>query len=194
LIGTSFIVLGELPSVIGIMGILIIVGGSYVLNISSEHENLLDPVRSMFRNRASWYMLIVALLFALSINYDKVGMENSNPVFGMSFTLLFIGIPLAGIGAISKSRAKNLPHLVFDNLRPYCTPAILIAVFAAIEAVSINFAYTLQIVPYIIAIKRLAILIMVLYGIIVFKEREFRMRIAGATMMVCGAVLIILFA
>ena len=92
LIGTSYVILHEVPSFFGFLGICIIVSGSYVLNISAGHEHVLDPIRSMMRNRASWYMLLVAFLFAVSINFDKIALLNSDPFFGMALTVLCIGI------------------------------------------------------------------------------------------------------
>ena len=88
LIGTSYVILHEVPSFFGFLGICIIVSGSYVLNISAGHEHILDPIRSMLRNRASWYMLLVAFLFAVSINFDKIALLNSDPFFGMALTVI----------------------------------------------------------------------------------------------------------
>jgi drug/metabolite transporter (DMT)-like permease len=208
LIGTSYLLLHEVPSAAGIFGICIIVSGSYVLNISTEHEHFLDPVKSMVQNRGSWYMLIVAFLFAASINYDKIAMLNSDPVFGMAFTLLIISSAFAVIVVISQKSAGRFPLLPVErnpapsaplpetaiSLRPYFVPAILIALFISAECVSINVAYTLQIAPYVIAIKRLSIIFMVLYGTILCAEDEIRPRLLGSVLMVGGAVIILLFA
>jgi drug/metabolite transporter (DMT)-like permease len=79
LIGTSSLLLHEEPSAAGIAGICIIVSGLYVLNISAEHEYFPDPLKSMVQNRGTWYMLIAALLFAISINGDKIAMLNPGP-------------------------------------------------------------------------------------------------------------------
>ena len=208
LIGTSYLLLHEVPSVSGVAGICIIVIGSYVLNISSADENLLDPVKSMLRNRGSWYMLIVAFLFAVSINFDKIAMLNSDPFFGMALTVLAIGVAFVLMAAYSLishqylslqkpvdcaypgpvSRSPAFPQ------RKYLPLAILIGAFVAIEAASINVAYTLQIVPYVIAIKRLSIIFVVLYGTFVFSEDETVKRLMGAALMVTGAIVIVLFA
>jgi drug/metabolite transporter (DMT)-like permease len=187
LIGTSYLLLHEVPSAAGIFGICIIVSGSYVLNISTEHEHFLDPVKSMVQNRGSWYMLIVAFLFAASINYDKIAMLNSDPVFGMAFPLLIIPVER------DPAPSAPLPKTAI-SLRPYFVPAILIAIFISAECVSINVAYTLQIAPYVIAIKRLSIIFMVLYGTILCAEDEIRPRLLGSVLMVGGAVIILLFA
>jgi drug/metabolite transporter (DMT)-like permease len=210
LIGTSYVILHEVPSFFGFLGICIIVSGSYVLNISAGHEHVLDPIRSMMRNRASWYMLLVAFLFAVSINFDKIALLSSDPFFGMALTVLSIGIAFLLISAYSltvryyqntdlppnplkksehqESPAWSVPHKQFVIL------TLLIGLFVAIEAASINVAYTLQIVPYVIAIKRLSIIFMVLYGTIVLAEGDITKRVTGAVIMVFGAMIILLFA
>ncbi|MDD1696043.1 MAG: DMT family transporter [Methanoregula sp.] len=210
LIGTSYVILHEVPSFFGFIGICIIVSGSYVLNISAGHEHFLDPVRSMIRNRGSWYMLIVAFLFAVSISFDKIAMLNSDPFFGMALTVLAIGSAFLIISAYSHTvkmrRDAHLTHHIPEAkeqkdlqatpipLQQIAGLSFLIGLFVAIEAASINVAYTLQIVPYVIAIKRLSIIFMVLYGTIVLSEGDLEKRVMGATIMVAGAIIILLFA
>jgi drug/metabolite transporter (DMT)-like permease len=206
LIGTSYVILHEAPSLFGFFGICIIVSGSYVLNISAGHEHFLDPVRSMMQNRGSWYMLIVAFLFAISINFDKIAMLNSDPFFGMALTVMSIGMGFLLISAYSHQFRKNRDREVTVQTRTPPEPSpgapslkqftglpLLVSLFVAIEAASVNVAYTLQIVPYVIAIKRLSIIFMVLYGTIVFSEGELGKRVMGAALMVAGAVIILLF-
>jgi len=48
-------------------------------------------------------------------------------------------------------------------------------------------------VPYVIAIKRMSLILIVLYGTIVFREKELVRRLSGAGLMVLGAVLILAF-
>jgi drug/metabolite transporter (DMT)-like permease len=207
LIGTSYLLLHEVPSLFGFWGICIIVSGSYVLNISAEHEHLLDPIRSMFRNRGSWYMLIVAFLFAISINFDKIVLLNSDAFFGMALTVFLIGIAFLAISGYSRFSGRNrspdlsvqdsgcnIPQAIVVPFRQYGGLCFLIGLCVAVEAASINIAYTLQIVPYVIAIKRMSIIFMVLYGTLVFSEEEITKRILGAALMVAGAIIILLFA
>ena len=208
LIGTSYLLLNEVPSLSGVAGICIIVIGSYVLNISAGDKHFLDPVKSMLRNRGSWYMLIVAFLFAVSINFDKIALINSDPFFGMALTVLAIGVAFVLMAAYSLNSLRNIslqkPAKNGDQAsisgspafpyRKYLPLAILIGAFVAIEAGSINVAYTLQIVPYVIAIKRLSIIFVVLYGTLVFSEHEIGKRLMGAALMVAGAIIIVLFA
>jgi drug/metabolite transporter (DMT)-like permease len=208
LIGTSYLLLNEVPTLPGVAGICIIVTGSYMLNSSSDDKHLLDPVKSMLRNRGSWYMLIVALLFAVSINFDKNAMLNSDPFFGMALTVLTIGVAFMLISASSLFPVRSLsgqkhpengyPGPIKEGALSTCIKyqglPLLIGILVAIEAASINVAYTMQIVPYVIAIKRLSIIFVVLYGTLVFSENEIGKRLAGAALMVAGAVVIVLYA
>jgi uncharacterized membrane protein len=153
-------------------------------------------------------MLIVAFLFAVSINFDKIAMLNSDPFFGMALTVLAIGMAFVLIAAYYRSsiqtlssqkppeNGKRAPLSGFPSFpqRKYLALTILIGAFVAIEAASINVAYTLQIVPYVIALKRLSIIFVVLYGTLVFSEQETGKRLMGAALMVSGAIIIVLFA
>jgi uncharacterized membrane protein len=147
----------------------------------------------MVQNRGSGYMLVVAFLFAASINYDKIAVLNSDPVFGMAFTLLIISGAFMVIVVISRRFSGLLPKTAISS-RLYLVPAILTGIFVSAESVSINIAYTLQIAPYVIAIKRLSIIFMVLYGTLLCAESEIRTRLLGSVLMVSGAVIILLFA
>jgi hypothetical protein len=60
------------------------------------------------------------------------------------------------------------------------------------ETVAINLAYTVQIVPYVIAVKRLSILVSVLMGGLIFGEEGLRFRVPGALIMLGGVAAIVL--
>ena len=53
-------------------------------------------------------MLIVAFLFAVSINFDKIAMLNSDPFFGMALTVLAIGVAFVLMSAYSLISVRNM--------------------------------------------------------------------------------------
>jgi uncharacterized membrane protein len=77
--------------------------------------------------------------------------------------------------------------------RDLLAAGIVTGAFLTIEAIVINAAYLVQIVPYVSAIKRMSILITVFCGTLVFREKEILRRISGASVTVLGVVLILLF-
>jgi len=152
-------------------------------------------------------MYIVAFLFAASINYDMTAMLNSDPVLGMVNTLLIISGVFVVLVAISKKTAGprllvhdekvltfgHLPKTLLSLCSCYC-PAVLTGIFVSAVCVAINIAFTLQIAPYVITIKRLSIIFVVRYGTLLCAENEMRTLVLGSILMPGGAVIILLFA
>jgi uncharacterized membrane protein len=60
----------------------------------------------------------------------------------------------------------------------------------AVEGISINTAYTMAIVPYVISIKRLSLFFSVLFGWLLLHEKQIRVRMLGAVVMIIGAFVI----
>lgn len=78
---SSPILIGQFPSPVGVVGICLIVAGTYILNIGGKRGNYLPPFKSLYTNQGSRYMLIVAFLWSITANIDKIGVEETSPVF-----------------------------------------------------------------------------------------------------------------
>jgi drug/metabolite transporter (DMT)-like permease len=205
LIVTAAVMLHEIPSAVGICGILVLVFGSYVLNTTAEHESLLDPFHSMLSHPGIFSMLVVSFLYAIAIGFDKMIVLNSDTVFGSGVVFFLLGGAFAVIHCLKRRRGRlpgpgienTLPEpegmRIFSGSRGLLTAGIIIGILLTIEAMVINAAYLVQIVPYVSAIKRTSIIITVLYGTMVIREEEVFRRVAGAVLMVCGVVLILFF-
>lgn len=185
LVVTGSIALGELPDTLGIVGIVLIVVGAYVLNLDRLREGFLGPVRSIARERGSLLMLIVAALWAISATADKVALLNSSPFFFLViFHLLFpvLYFPILRVKAIGRTR-----QLLSE------APALL--AFAFLGALMLLFqmpAIRLTLVSYVIAIKRAGMIFSILLGYFFFGERQLKVRLAGASLMVAGVGCILL--
>ncbi|MDD4138007.1 MAG: EamA family transporter [Methanoregula sp.] len=204
LLVTAALILHEIPSLIGIVGIITIVAGSYILNTSAEHPRLLDPFREMISHPGIFSMFVVSFLYAISIGFDKMVVLNSDTVFGSGMVFLVLGSAFLAIcllkhwsgtsiaGAVSRRPDSAAGNSHFPS-RDLLVTGIVIGVIVTLEAITINAAYLSQITPYVIAIKRMSILITVLYGTLVFQEKEIFRRISGAGLMLFGVILILLF-
>jgi drug/metabolite transporter (DMT)-like permease len=184
LIGTSFVLLGELPAPLGILGILLIVAGSYVMNAGGTRR-LRDPLLRLAADRGIRLMMVVALLFSITLPFDKEVVMNSDPFFGSALVMGYIGTAML---VVAWWRGSLPGRVDTETLRSF----LLIGAVLVVDAVAINTAFTMQIVPYVIAIKRLAILFAVLFGGILFREEHLRVRGIGATVLLAGALLILL--
>src|SRR5579885_438453 len=79
------------------VGIVLIVAGSYILNIKEKHRGYLAPFRALLKERGSKLMLIVAFIWSITSNFDKVGVQNSSPIFWIIAIDTFIAIVMAPV-------------------------------------------------------------------------------------------------
>jgi drug/metabolite transporter (DMT)-like permease len=205
LIGTAALILHEIPSLAGIFGIIVIAAGSYVLNTADGHTSLMDPFRAMIRDPGVFSMLVVAFLYAIVINFDKMVVQNSDTVFGSGLVFSLLGSAFMVIFLLKRfggrdpgQKAGEAPPLTKTGRthgawRDLAAASIIVGILLTLETIAINQAYLLQIVPYVSAIKRTSILLTVVYGTLVFREKEILHRVSGAGLMVLGVVLILLF-
>jgi drug/metabolite transporter (DMT)-like permease len=182
---TGAMILGEMPTRWGVIGILTTCFGGYVLNLDMAKLSFRDPFVAIFRERGSWLMLIVAFIFSFAAVVGKKGILHSSPLyFTISFFVAFnltIVIGLLAVGRI---------HLQTYTVQP--GKGLIAGMLLFLHAISHGFAISLTKAAYMISIKRLSILFGVVFGAVVFKEQNIAVRLAGATLMLSGAVLIIM--
>lgn len=177
LVLTGLWVLGERPGPWGLVGIGLVVGGGYLLNLGGGP---LGPLRAMRRERGSWMMLIVAGLYAWTSAMGKRALLLSHPFFfgPLYVTLLTLCLGF-GVGW------KGLR-------RPPLGQGLAIGGMMALMFTSHWIAITLVDASYMIAVKRTSPLFGVLYGGLALGEGEFGKRLLATALMVVGVVLIAL--
>ena len=74
----SPLIVGEFPDSWGLIGTILIVAGSYLLNINIKKQNIFSPFKSLVKDQGTRYMLIVGFIWAISANYDKRGINASS--------------------------------------------------------------------------------------------------------------------
>lgn len=199
LILTSFLILGEIPSPAGAAGILLVAAGAYLLNLEYRDGgacSLTGPFLRLRHDRGILAMLIVSFLYSISVNYDKRVVLESDPVFGSAIVLLLLGTAFLVLAALQGRLGMPASLLPGDRLVPRHAglPVFLaIGLVLALEVITINTAYMMAIVPYVITVKRLAIFFSVLAGGLLLGERHLGGRIAGAAVMIAGAAVIALW-
>ena len=83
LIFTGYIFLGEVPDTRGLIGIILITIGAYVLNIDKIKDGFSGPINAIKKEKGAVLMLIVALLWSFAAALDKVAVLASSPYFYM---------------------------------------------------------------------------------------------------------------
>jgi drug/metabolite transporter (DMT)-like permease len=183
---TGFIILDETLNIYGIIGIILIVLGSYALNLSSVKQHWKAPVKAVFKEQGSWLMLLTALIYSLTATIGKMAIRHSSPeFFGVTYFLFFAFIIIAIFPLIPRAKISN----VFKNP----LPGIFSGAILALMIFSHTYAISLIQAAYMISVKRTSLLFGVLFGAMVFKEEKIRERLFGASVMMTGVLIIGIF-
>ncbi len=180
LLFTSPLLVDDVPNTQDVAGILCIVAGAYLLQIQSADHGWLTPFWAMISQPGPRRMLSVALIYSFTSNFDKIGVQNSSPLFwSLSITsMMTIGFLLMH---------HFLPHPNIPILRTNTFGIlIVIGLFQTMGLFFHNTALSLGPVPSVIAVKRSSILFATLWGIMFLREEQGKERLAGAVLMVIG--------
>jgi len=184
MIATGALVLDEVPGIWGVVGILTTCVGSYVLNLEAGRRRLLDPFRAVFRETGSWLMLLVALMFSLAAVVGKKGILHSSPLY---FTVTFFAVLDVFFLVVLRAAGKI-------RLRTYTREPLkgaVAGILLFLHAFFHGYAIAVTKAAYMISIKRFSILFGVVYGGLLFREKNIAVRLLGATLMLSGAVVIV---
>jgi uncharacterized membrane protein len=185
LILTSNIILGEKVSVNGCIGILCMAVGSYTLNIHKIRQDILGPVRAIFREKGSIMMIAVAIIFSITASLGKVAVEHSSPIFFGAFYFVIITIIFTPI-AIKMS--KGGIAITKKDIIPLASIGITFSLMIIFHMIAI----TLVNVAYMVSVKRTSLLFSMFYGFFLFKEEKIAEKAVGGTIMLAGFVIIVL--
>lgn len=180
---TSPFIVGEFPNHWGVIGIVFIVLGSYVLNLKQKNKGYLYPFQALLKETGSRLILIVAFLWSITSNFDKVGVQNSSPIFWIISVYACIALLMFPV-MFQKSQTP------LQQIKQNWKKLILIGLFNAITVACQMTALTLTLVAYVIAVKRTSGLFSVLFGYLIFNEKGIRERFAGSVIMVFGVLFI----
>jgi len=182
----SPLILGEFPNSYGLAGILLIFAGSYVLNINLRKYGILYPIKKLWDDKGSRYMLLIAFLFSISSSTEKIAVRSSSPEFYLLLWFLFVGITAFISGIVKEPEKRTILHKE--------TPLLFV-----IGMITLLFMYLhvnviqMNIVVYAISIKRLSIFFSVIIGMVIFREKHGKEHLLGSLLMVLGTILIGLF-
>ncbi len=183
LVLTGRVFLGERVGTLGFLGILLVVVGSYVLNLEHWHEGLLAPLRALLREPGSRRMLGAAALYSLTSLVGKQLVLHSSPAYFSVHYTLVMTLVLAPLG---------WPHRPRRITGPWRMPLFLAGLGLGGMVVFHMLAIERALVAYMIALKRLQGVFGVLLGRWIFREAAFGTRLAGSLLMVLGGTLIVL--
>lgn len=185
LIVTGNLMLGELPPWTKIVGVVLVVIGSLVMNRELFAIGWFAPVKAIFTNRGSLYMLIDGFILALTNPIDKKLVVMSD-----AFTQAFAyGVLLCGFFAMLALVQKS------NWTSPLRTVPGWLVVGGIFDSSALLLQFSsLPFMPVVITItiKRAGIILAVLLGWLIFKETDITDRLIAACVMAAGALILYL--
>jgi drug/metabolite transporter (DMT)-like permease len=182
---TGFFILGETINLWGAMGTGLIVLGGYILHFKQDQKNFLAPFSSFLQEKGSWFMLIVAILYAFAAVIGKKAILHSSPLFfSYSFFLVFNLTILAGL----LLKGENDWRKILRNSPKGLWLGSLFMIHISFHGLGIAISTAV----YMVAVKRSSILFSVFLSWLILKETDFRYRGLGTLLMFIGMVFITL--
>ena len=183
LIPIGFLFLGELPSATNLIGVLLATAGAVLMHWRLFNHGWLSPVKAIYQDKGSRYMVYTCLLLAILTPLDKKlsvmsDIYTQGIVFGFSQTLFFLVMCLL--------RREDLRATLASGLRWIALAGLLDG-----SAILLQFAaYRYIDVVIVISIKRAGIILSVLSGWLFFHERQIRDRLMAASVIFVGVTIL----
>ncbi len=177
---TSPLLVNDIPTTQDVLGILSIVAGAYLLQIHSIDQGYLAPFTAMLTQPGPRRMLSVAVIYSITSNFDKIGIQNSSPIF---WSLSITSIMAIGFALIVLLNPQNPRSLLKSKSVLFL---VLIGLFQTAGLLFHNIALGIGPVPSVIATKRSSILFAMLWGFLLLQERNLRERLSGTLFMLLG--------
>lgn len=182
---TSPILVGEFPHFWGIIGIILIVTGSYLLNPKIAGGHYLDPFKNLFRRKGMRYMLIVAVIWSVSSNFDKIAIMNSSVWQHIFFVNLYV---FTGTTIVVSMKGRLRKEVIMCHKKDILTVSLFTVGTFAFHMTALS----MTLVAYVVTLKRASGMISVFLGHFFLNEPNIRERMTGTVIMFIGIVLILL--
>jgi len=185
---TGYFALGEVISIQGGLGIILIVMGAYLLNldqITKSGINLFAPLAAIFKLKGSRFMLIAAGIYSLTSVYSKRAMQYVPPEEFGALYFSIIGITLLLI--VLLTQPVTLRHFA---KRPKAN--LIVGSFMALMVFTHFMAISQVEVAYMIAVKRTSMIFGMLLGAWMFKDMILRQHLSAGLIMLAGVFLILI--
>ncbi|MFH1179894.1 MAG: GRP family sugar transporter [Candidatus Bathyarchaeota archaeon] len=181
----AFLFLGENITTPGIIGILVIFIGVYILHLKGlTRQDLSGPLKYL-KSSSSRYALLAALGTTIYSITDKLGVTTVDPIL-YAFWLGFFVTGMLTITIIYRRGFKLIRDELSGNL-----PRITIAgILMKGGYMMVLYAMSLAQVSYILALRQISVVLGALMGVIFLGEKYGRVRIIGSLIIFIGVYIL----
>jgi len=182
----AIIFLNEQVSFLGILGILFVVFGAYIINMKRiSLSEVFEPIKKILKDRSTQFAFLTLISVSIYSIIDKIGVSYLHPVIYVYLIIFFPLILFTPYVFYVKDKITIIKEWKINK------KTILISGFLMIFGyLLILFAFTLERVSYVIGLRQLSVIFAVLLGIYILKEKYKAVKILAATLIFIGTFLI----
>ncbi len=186
---TGFLFYAEEPTYWGLGGIVTVCLGAFFLNPGNSEDGVWAPLKALWSERGSLYMLIVAALWSLTPILDKSASHQTSPMWhALILASGVVGVFLAyrgwrdgGVKKLWSELGREPGWLAFSGCFAVTALVLQLGSYEYIE------------VAYVETIKRaVGVLGAILAGYLLFDEQDIVRRLLGAALMAAGVAMVLL--
>jgi drug/metabolite transporter (DMT)-like permease len=189
-LGLGVVLLGEIPTAFGALGVFLIVAGSYFVVDRVSGQPRTNAFVLFLGDRGIQLRLAALVCSATEAVFLKRAILHATPITTFLFwSILGLPVAAAAVALLPRGTASRDLERFSQNWRTYLWLALTTG---AMQATTLLTFGKLQ-VGYSLALFQLSTLLSVFLGYRYFAERNIGRRVVGAIIMVAGAALIVIF-
>jgi drug/metabolite transporter (DMT)-like permease len=185
LIPTTYLLLGQKPQPVKLLGVLLIVIGSLAMHRTLFAVGWTAPIKAVINEKGSRYMLLVALIFSFTNPIDKKLVDLSDvyveaAAYGLGLVISFYILARSQKGDFAKAARGNVKWIA------------LAGIFDAVSLLFQLASYAYLSVVITVSIKRAGIVLSVFAGWLFFHERGITDKVIASSVMFAGVLILYL--
>ncbi len=185
----SFVLLHEVPSPLGLLGILLIAGGSYAMVDRAANSSLAAACARLASDRGVQFRCGALVVTALEAVFIKQALLQSSAWTTFAWWSV-LGFVLALVIVLAMSKIRGRPLNLVEGPTGALTSVLLAITVGLMQLSTIVILASYQ-VGYSLALFQTSAIISVILGRQIFQEPRFARRLLGSLIMVTGSILIV---
>lgn len=185
LIGAYFL-LNETPTIVGVVGVFIIIAALYLLKVDSSMDSVFTPFYKIINSRVFWLILVLITCWSIMNPYLKIGSKASSA--------LFFAFCLHATLSITLGVVYIRPIMEWANNQANYQNTGWFLILGTVSGISILCQYEalrFGLVVYVISLKRTWIILATIFGIYILGEKSTYQKIIAGLLAFAGAVFVL---
>lgn len=184
----AVIFLNETISLLGALGIAIVVFGAYIVNLKGlSFQDILKPFTQIFSDKGTMYAFLTMLSVALCTLVDKLAVNDLSPFF-YAYLHEFANLILFTPYILKHRKISDIKECMRVDRKSIIWNAVInIGGYGLII-----YSFTLEQISYVVGLRQLSVVFAVLLGGKMLLEQQFKVRLTASALIVLGSLLIVL--